>query len=97
MNGMANKRTPTRYGIELSHESCPAHEANRIVKMVRSGLLTIDQARTLIYVNEGQVVVLRKIMAPRTADAAITFRRNVLRLFDALIQPARAQSGKRRR
>ncbi len=92
-----NKRTPTRYGIELSHESCPGHEANRIVQMVRSGTLSVDQARVLIGVNEGQAAVLLKILEPRTADAAITFRQNVLRLFDALIQPARTRAKRRTR
>lgn len=87
--GAHRRKTPTRFGVELGREWSPVYEANRIVQMVRSGLLTVEGARALIRVNEGEVMVLRKILEPHTADAALLFRRNVLRLFNALVQPIR--------
>jgi hypothetical protein len=67
---------------------------------VRTGQLSVDQARMLIGVNEGEAIVLQKIVEPHAANAALLFRRNVLRLFDALVQSARtrgAESATRRR
>jgi hypothetical protein len=78
--------TPTRHGTEWAHKSSPAHEASRIAHMVRVGSLTIDQARRLIAVNNGEAAVLRKILASDTADSALLFRRSVLRLFNAIVQ-----------
>jgi hypothetical protein len=89
MNGRANKRTPTRYGVEQSHKASPRYEAASLAEMVRSGLLTAEGARALIRVNEAEAAVLRKILEPRTADTVLVFRRDVLRFFNALVQPIR--------
>ncbi len=86
-----NIRRVRHYQTELPHESSPAHEANRIVKMVRTGLLNVDQARVLIGVSPGEAITLRKLLTGHAADAVLLFRRNVLRLFNALTQPAKAR------
>jgi hypothetical protein len=73
------------FEAESAHKVNAAHEADHLVQMVRSGQLTIDQARALIGVNEGEAVVLRKLLVPYNALVALRFRRAVLRAFDALV------------
>jgi hypothetical protein len=70
---------------EAAHKANAAHEARNLLSLVRSGQLSVEGARALIRVNETETIVLRKLLGPHAANAALLFRRNVLRLFDALV------------
>jgi hypothetical protein len=74
-----------------------AHEATQLLKMVRTGLLTADQARALILITDREATNLRKLLEPLTANVALGFRRDVLRLFNAIVQPARTRGRREQR
>jgi hypothetical protein len=84
-------KTATDQGLACD----PVHEAGFIFDLMTRGLLTVDQARGLISVNENEMRTLRKSMPHNFADA-VGQRLAIRREFDNLLEAKEGRNGRRR-